>query len=116
MRCVTIVRRFLFALVAIRLMAQTANLSGIVSDPSSLSVPNAKVTVKSRATGITREVVSNQQGSYSIPALSPGAYDLTVEATGFISVHQNGILLEVDQRATPGFRLNDRKHHRNASR
>ena len=85
----TIGRLFLFALVPIRLIAQTAELSGIISDPSGLAVPNAKVTVKSRATGVTREVVSNQEGLYSIPALPPGSYDLTVEATGFKSIHQN---------------------------
>ena len=60
---------------------------------------------KERATGVTREVVSNQQGLYSIPALPPGSYDLTVEATGFKSVHQNGIVLEVDQRASLDFAL-----------
>ena len=113
MRCLTIGRLFLFALVPIRLIAQTADLSGIISDPSGLAVPNAKVTVKSRATGVTREVVSNQQGLYSIPALPPGSYDLTVEATGFKSIHQTGILLEVDQRATPRFRAYHRQHHRN---
>ena len=105
MRSVTIGRLFLFALVPIRLIAQTADLSGIISDPSGLAVPNAKVTVKGQATGVTREVTSNQEGLYSIPALPPGSYDLTVEATGFRSIHQNGIVLEVDQRATLDFAL-----------
>src|ERR1700757_4565943 len=99
MRSVTIGRLFLFALVPLRLIAQTADLTGIISDPSGLAVPNARVTVKSRATGGAREVVSNQEGVYSIPAFSPGSYDLTVEATGFKSVYQSGIVLEVDQRA-----------------
>ena len=113
MRSLTIGKLFLFALVPIRLMAQTAVLSGIISDPSGLPVPNTKVIVKGQATGVTREVLSNQEGLYSIHALSPGSYDLTVEATGFKSVHQNGILLEVDQRATPGFHSHRRQHLRN---
>ena len=105
MRYVTIRRLFLFALVPTCLIAQTADLSGVISDPSGLAVPNAKVTVKGQSTRVTREVTSNQEGLYSIPALSPGSYDLMVEATGFRSVHQNGITLEVDQRATLDFAL-----------
>jgi hypothetical protein len=89
-----------FAFVTAPLLAQTAELSGIISDPSGLVVPNAKVTAKGQATGVDRELTSNQQGFYSIPALPPGSYDITVEATGFKSVHQNDIVLEVDQRAT----------------
>ena len=100
MRCVTIGRLFLFALVPIGLVAQTAELSGIIFDPSGLAVPNAKVTVKRQATGASRDVTSNLEGLYSIPALAPGAYEITVEATGFRIVKQAGIVLEVDQRAT----------------
>ena len=94
------------ALLAVApLHGQNAEISGLIYDPSGLAVPNAKVTVKGRATGATREVTSNQEGLYSIPALSPGSYDLTVEASGFKSIHQNGILLEVDQRARLDFLL-----------
>ena len=105
MRCATIGSLFLFALVPIPLIAETADLSGIISDPSGLAVPNAKVAVKGQATGVTREVASNLEGLYSIPSLPPGSYDLTVEASGFKSVHQNGIVLEVDQRASLDFAL-----------
>ena len=113
MRCVTIVRLFLFALVAIRLIAQTANLSGIISDPSGLAVPNAKVTVKNQATGVTREVISNQQGLYSIPALSPGclrshsgSHRIQIRAS---KRHPPGS----GPARQPGFHLVHRKHHRN---
>ena len=98
-------RLIVFAFVAAPLLAQTAEVSGLISDPAGLVVPNAKVTIKGRATGVTRAVVSNQKGLYSIPALSPGSYDLTVQATGFKSLDQNGIVLEVDQRATLDFSL-----------
>ena len=39
-------RLALFALVTIPLLAQTADLSGIISDPSGLPVPNATITVQ----------------------------------------------------------------------
>ena len=105
MRCVTIARLLFFALVPIPLIAQSADLSGTISDPSGLAVPNAKVTVKAQATGATREIVSNHEGLYSVAALPPGSYDLAVEAAGFRSIRQTGIVLEVDQRATLDFTL-----------
>jgi len=80
-------------------------LSGRISDPSGLAVPNAKVVVQSAATGATRSVFSNQQGEYSVPALLPGPYNITIEANGFKTVHQNGVVVEVDQRARLDFTL-----------
>ena len=81
------------------LLAQNAELSGLVTDPSNLAVPNAKVVVRSAGTLATRAVSSNGQGLYSVPALLPGSYNITVEAKGFKAVHQNGVVVEVDQRA-----------------
>ena len=98
-------RLALFALVTTALFAQTAELSGIVSDPSGLPVPKATINLQDRETGATRRFTSNHQGFYSAPALAPGSYDVTIQATGFASIHQNSIVLEVDQRATLDFRL-----------
>ena len=93
-------RIILLTLIATPALAQTAELSGLIYDPSGLPVPKATVRVQNQQTGATRRVASNQQGLYGVPALPPGPYDVTVDATGFKSLHQNGIVLEVDQRAT----------------
>ena len=92
-------------LLVLPLFAQNAELSGLITDPSGLPVPNVKVTVQGEATGVTRAVISNQEGLYSVPALPPGAYKLTIEATGFQTLQQTGIALEVDQRASLDFAL-----------
>jgi hypothetical protein len=92
-------------LTASSLLAQNADLSGLISDPSSLAVSNARVVVQSVENGATRSVVSNQQGVYSVPALPPGSYNVTVEVNGFKTVHQNGVVVEVDQRARLDFAL-----------
>jgi hypothetical protein len=68
-------------------------------------VPGARVVVQSADTGATHTVSSNQQGEYSAPALLPGPYNITVEANGFKTVHQNGVAVEVDQRARLDFAL-----------
>jgi len=92
-------------LAAAPLLAQNAELSGLISDPSHRAVFHAAVVVQNLETGVTRAVLSNQQGEYSVPALIPGAYDITVEATGFKPIHQTGVVVEVDQRARLDFSL-----------
>lgn len=87
------------------LFAQNAELSGLISDPPGLAVSNARVAVQSVDNDATRNVISNQRGEYSVVALPPGSYNVTVEATGFKTIHQNAILLEVDQRARLDFAL-----------
>jgi hypothetical protein len=76
-------------------MARNAELSGLITDPSRLAVPNPKVVVQSAATDATRTVSSNQHGEYSVPA----PYNITIEAQGFKIRHQIGVVVEVDQRA-----------------
>src|SRR5260370_20472137 len=106
-RAVTVRERLLALalLAAAPLIAQNAELSGLVTDPSGLAVPGARVVVQSADTGATRTVSSNQQGEYSVPALLPGPYNITVEANGFKTIHQNGVVVEVDQRARLDFSL-----------
>jgi len=96
---------FLATPVTTPVWAQTAEISGVVSDPSGLPVPYAVVGAQSRETGAARSALSNEEGLYSLPALPPGSYDLTIQAVGFKALHQNGIVLEVDQRANLNFTL-----------
>lgn len=91
--------------LAVPLLAQNAELSGLITDPAGLAVPGARVVVQSADTGATRTVSSNQEGEYSAPALLPGPYNITVEANGFKTLHQNGVVVEVDQRARLDFAL-----------
>jgi carboxypeptidase family protein/TonB-dependent receptor-like protein len=91
--------------LTVPLLAQNAELSGRISDPAGLAVPGARVAVRSQATGATRAVSSNQQGEFSVPALQPGLYNITVEANGFRTIRQNGVVVEVDQRARLDFAL-----------
>src|SRR6202167_183597 len=92
-------------LLATSLLAQNAELSGLITDPAGLAVPGARVVVQSADTSATRTVSSNKQGEYSVPALRPGPYNLTIEANGFKTIHQTGVAVEVDQRAQLDFAL-----------
>src|SRR5580658_8194547 len=92
-------------LAAAPLLAQNAELSGLITDPSGLAVPGARVVVQSADTAAARALSTNQQGEYSAPALLPGPYNITIEANGFKTIHQNGVVVEVDQRARLDFAL-----------
>ena len=97
-----------FLLLPIAAAAQgtpAGTIYGYALDPDHRPVPGARIVVESTNTGATRDVVSNQQGLYSVPALQPGPYNITVEANGFKTVHQTGIVLEANQQARIDFGL-----------
>jgi len=95
----------MYLLLSSPLLAQNAGISGLITDPSGLAVPSARITVQNPGTAATRTVSSNQQGEYSVPALLPGPYNIGIEAKGFQTLHQNGVVVEVDQRARLDFAL-----------
>ncbi|MBI3471759.1 MAG: carboxypeptidase regulatory-like domain-containing protein, partial [Candidatus Solibacter usitatus] len=72
-------------LLSVGALAQSdnANVNGVITDPSSSAVPNAKVILRNQGTGLTREAMTNMSGVYSIPTIPPGLYTFTVEAAGF---------------------------------
>ncbi len=61
----------------------TATLSGVVVDPGGGVIPGAAVLVKNEATGTRSDVVTNKSGAFSVPALNPGTYTVTVSLMGF---------------------------------
>jgi hypothetical protein len=61
----------------------TGTITGTVIDESGAIIPGATVTVTNKATSVSRNLVSNEQGLYSAPALEPGKYDVRVQAKGF---------------------------------
>src|SRR5438034_4317899 len=58
-------------------------VSGTVRDSAEAFVSGAKVTITNTETGISKQVVTSQEGLYSFPALPIGPYRLAVEKEGF---------------------------------
>jgi Carboxypeptidase regulatory-like domain len=84
----------------------TGTLSATVSDSAGAVVPNAKVTMKNDASGDVRTTVSNGSGYFSITAVQPGSYSVSIEAPGFKSWTQNGITFsQGDSRTLPNIKL-----------
>lgn len=74
-------------LLAIPMAAQvdvsTGTLKGSVLDPTAAAVPAATVTVTNLDRGLSKTVVSGDDGTYQIPLLQPGVYRVEVVREGF---------------------------------
>ncbi len=78
-----------------RVQAQTASVSGTVTDSSGAAVPGASIELRNTATGATRTVVTDNQGRYSVPELNIGTYELRGSKTGFETTVRSGVTLTV---------------------
>ncbi|MBL8291870.1 MAG: carboxypeptidase regulatory-like domain-containing protein, partial [Bryobacterales bacterium] len=76
-----------------------ASILGTVMDGSGAAVPGAGVTVTNTGTREKRAVVSDERGSFELPALNIGEYEVAVEHTGFKREVIRGLVLVVGQRA-----------------
>src|SRR6478672_9894409 len=75
----------LMLLVAVPLLAQqgTTELRGRVVDAQGGSLPGVTVTVRNQATGMFRETVTSDDGSFIASGLVPGTYEATASLQGF---------------------------------
>ena len=84
----------------------TGTLSGTTYDSTGAVVPNAKVTMKNEASGDVRSTTSNSSGYFTITAVQPGTYKVSVAAAGFKTWEQNGIAFALgDSRTMPNIKL-----------
>src|SRR5882762_288857 len=74
------------------------SISGVVRDATGARIPGASVTVANESKGISRELVSNEAGAFTAPALVPATgYSVTVKLAGFSDWSAKSIDLQVGQ-------------------
>jgi outer membrane receptor protein involved in Fe transport len=83
--------------VGLSAFAQTAQITGRVSDRTDAVVAGAKVAIINIDTGVRRDIVTNEQGYYTAPLLARGAYRIEVEQTGFRKATISNITLDEGQ-------------------
>jgi len=86
-----LVRIFAFIAAISGSYGQTAQLSGVVRDPSKAVVGSVSVAVRNDETQVERGAVTNSDGVYVI-----------IQASGFRSLRQTNVKLDVAQTAAPG--------------
>ena len=102
------------AQVALAVLLGTAHITaqqvdgrihGSVLDSSGAVVGGAEVEVQRIETGATRYATSGASGRYTVPALSPGSYSISVSAEGFRPVSSEPIQLSLGGEAEASFVL-----------
>jgi hypothetical protein len=93
--------------IAPRSYAQSANaqLGGLISDLSNAAVPGAQIEAVNTATNVPYAAVSNGAGNYVLPEMLPGAYNITVSASGFGVEKREGLILRTGDHLTQNFAL-----------
>jgi hypothetical protein len=70
-----------------------ATLRGVVKDPQGATIHKATVTLVSERTNFERKVTTNEDGTYVFSSVTPDTYSVKVEAPGFKTSKQTGVIL-----------------------
>src|SRR4051812_33630414 len=73
----------------------SGTLTGTVSDPTGAVVPGADLKVTNQSTGTVRTAVTNGEGGFTVPELTPGPYTITVTKSGFKQTTQKDVGVHV---------------------
>jgi len=78
--------------------AQSTNsgdISGIVTDTTGAPIPGVSVTVIDIATGVTKDLVTNDSGVYDTSSIVAGTYKITFSKSGFATLVRSSITIIV---------------------
>ncbi len=93
--CILVLFVGVFSLVVFGQGVATGDLHITVKDPGGDLVTNASVTVRDEAKAVERPTAGNGQGEYSVLALPPGSYGVSVTAPGFANATAQGVIITV---------------------
>lgn len=98
---------FLLPVLAAMLSAQEfrGSFSGTVTDAQGAAIAKAKITATETRTGAKSTAYSETSGSYTIPFLGLGEYEITAEAAGFKKAVRQGLTLSAGERPVIDLRL-----------
>ncbi len=80
----------------------TGSIVGSVRDPGNLAVAGAEVILTQTGTGVTRQLKTDERGSFVFSSLQPAEYSLTVKASGFKTVERRSIMLSASETLPVG--------------
>src|SRR5215510_4846620 len=66
--------------------APVGTISGTITDPTGAVIKDAPISVRNKATGFERRTKSENDGTYSAPALPAGQYEVQAQVQGFRTI------------------------------
>jgi len=75
----------------------TGTITGTITDAKGAAMAGVSATVHNVDTGLDNPVKTNDSGVYTVPLLQPGNYEVTANQTGFATVQNKGITVQVGQ-------------------
>ncbi len=104
--------RIALGLLAVAAIAQpalaqinTARVTGVAKDTSGAVLPGVTVTATHAASGTTVERVTDARGTYFLPDLRVGDWDISASLAGFKTRAVNGVTLEIGRLLQLDFTL-----------
>ena len=85
----------LLLLPAAQAQSGGANLIGKVQDKSGKPLPGATITATQKDTGLTRSTVTESDGTFRLPSVPVGTYNVVAELNGFATVTVQEVRLNV---------------------
>lgn len=82
-----------------------STISGRVLDPQQTVIVGAKITAVQQETQAVTETVSGADGTFTLPFLLPGTYEISTEAAGFKRSVRKGMTLSANERKATDIQL-----------
>lgn len=96
-------QQYLIPLVALTICSASVfgqtnegTIAGIVLDPTGAAVEGAQIKAKNAGTGTTVTATAGTDGAFRLSSLPIGRYDITVSASGFSTVTQSGVAVQIN--------------------
>ncbi|MGH9935264.1 MAG: carboxypeptidase regulatory-like domain-containing protein, partial [Blastocatellia bacterium] len=93
--CLATLFAFMISSLALAQSAVTGAVGGVATDQNNAAVPNATVTLRSLDTNKVETATTDGDGRFRFTNLQPGAYNISVSATGFAEYKQERLVVEV---------------------
>src|SRR5256885_15988246 len=82
----------------------TGTVRGYLKDQNGTALADAEVSARNVQNGVTRSATSRADGSYILPGLPPGNYDLSVPPIGF-APPRRPVIVQIGATPLAGFTL-----------
>jgi hypothetical protein len=88
------------AVTALAQTQTTGSITGAIKDQTGAFLPGVEIKAEEEGTGQTRNVISNDVGTYTLSSLPPGKYIVTFTLPGFQTIVNRNIVVNATERVT----------------